>query len=990
MFADMSGSVAATYGSDPESATERVQPVLRAMVEAVTERGGIVDRFLGDGVFALFGATEAREDDAERAVAAGLAISVAVADLGLGATVGINTGPAYVGDVGADAHHEQTAMGTTVNLAARLQAQARAGEVLVAAGTRAAARGVFDFTPRPVTIKGIGEMTAYLACARVDGRRVRGFEGRTAAIVGRDAELAELERLIEGVASGRGGVACLVAEPGLGKSRLVAEVIADARGRGVAVREGRCSEATTAGFTAFADALRDWADPDALGIGIEALVASGAIDARDAHDLTEALSGLLGHSGVGGGIDPVTFRNRVHAALTSTIAALATNAPLLLVMEDLHWADPLSMDVLQGLLPSVTGRPLAVLCAFRPEPDHACSGLPELAAACAPDQTIVLRLRELSATDTSAMAQSLVGLAPEAFAALGLERAEGNPLFIEELIGAAVDHGVLVDEGGEWVVKSVPDGTATISPTLHGIVRGRVDRLPADLRRVVHAASVIGRVFPVDLLAQLLPGVDVAAALDQLEARGLVFQDRVAPRVEYAFKHVLVQEIVYDSILRREQEPLHLAVADAIESLYSDQLDEHADRLARHLERTSEHRRAFTSFVRAGARAQAQALPETALNWLAAALDRAERAGAGAAAVAEVKEREGDVLALDGNAESARDSYKDAVALADGDGLTEARLHRKIGSAWVLRHHFDAGLDEFHLAVARLDEFPETQRDEAWRGERFDVVLEEMMLNYWRNRPEEIARLVKECGSEIERYGTTQQRGGLLRAQLMQSYRETRYAVGEQHVAMARQYAALATSELDPGRQAFQIFSLGFTLLWHRDDDEAVSALTRSLRLARRGADVVTEARVLTYLAVAERFRGNVEPVRDWSDQARALSVRIGMIEYEGAAAGNHAWVARRDGDLESARERAVEALDLWLELTLVYAMQWIARFPAIAAEHALGNDGAAADHLAALAEPTQMALPEPVASLLAEAAAAPERDAIARLLRAAEAMGYA
>lgn len=987
LFADMSGSVAATFGSDPESATDRVQPILQAMVDAVTSRGGVVDRFLGDGLFALFGSTEAHEDDAERAIEAGLAICEAVALLDAGATVGINTGPAYLGAVGGGLHAEHTAMGTTINLAARIQAQTSPGEVLVGAPTRAAARGAFDFAARTISVKGVGDLTVYAASPSARGRRDRGFEGRTAAIIGRDAELASLERSVSEVSAGRGGVVCLVGEPGLGKSRLVAELVARAGTLGVRVLEGRCSESSTGAFAPIVDALREWADEHALTLAVDAMVEGGSVDARDADDLTDALALLLGLRAARES-DPTTHRNRMHAAAERAITATAATGPLALVMEDLHWSDPLSLDVLRSLFASTAVLPLLVVCVFRPEVDHGCARLPEVAAHHAPGRTTEVRLRELSASATATMVESLVGLTEGAAGRLGLDRAEGNPLFVEELVGAAVDAGVLVADGDGWRIAS-EEAHAPISATLHGIVQGRVDRLPADLRAVLHAASVIGRAFPVPLLQALLPpDLDVAAALDRLEVRGFVFQDRVIPEVEYSFKHVLVRETVYESILRRDREPLHLAVADAIEGLYADRLDDHADRLARHLDRTTAHGRAFRALVAAGVRAQHQALGEAALEWYDRAVARADRAGVGGPELVTLWERRADVLALAARADEVRASLKEALALAGDDHVTATRLHRKTAAAWVVQREYDAAVGEFATAASVLDRAPLEAPGRV--EERFDLAIEQMYFHYWRNEPDRIAALVAEVGDAITSSGDRRHRAGLLQAQLMQAYRMSRYVIDDDMLDMARRFAALADDETDHSRRGYQLFSLGFTLVWRRELGEAVDVLSRALRVAGRAGDAVTESRVLTYLTVSERCRGSVDEAAAWADLAFAAAVRTGMAEYEGAALGNQAWAALRRGDERGAEALALSSLEVLDSLQLLYGFQWIPRFPLVVLAQRAGDLAVALEHLRFLDSEHQQRLTPPFDVAVQEMVAAPSLGRLDDLVRDAERLGYA
>ncbi|HUF85425.1 MAG TPA: AAA family ATPase, partial [Acidimicrobiia bacterium] len=418
LFADMSGSVATFHRQDAESTTDQVNSVLAAMVGAVTEHGGTVDRFLGDGLLALFGAPEAHEDDPIRAVAAALELCQRVAATGAAATCGLNTGPVYVGRVGSAVHSESTVIGPGVNLAARLQGQADRGEVLLAAETARHCRGVFELAERTVQVKGIPEpVTAYAATRRAGeplARRVRGEHG--APTIGRDDELAALDRVMGELVGGRGGAVLVIGEAGLGKSRLVAETRQRAGGNAI-VLEGRCAELGASPFRPFADAIRGhlrWDPSTPIETRIADVARLGMLADPDDVVVALALRSLLGlgadDDASWAALPPPQRQREIFRAVRLLLRALTAEAPVLLVVEDVHWADPASVALTAELFSTVADVPLLVLCAYRPVRDHAAWTLSAEADSRCPDRVTRLALRELDSGDCQAIAHALLGV----------------------------------------------------------------------------------------------------------------------------------------------------------------------------------------------------------------------------------------------------------------------------------------------------------------------------------------------------------------------------------------------------------------------------------------------------------------------------------------------------------------------------------------------------------------------------------------------------
>lgn len=625
LFADMSDSVAHTRHLHPEDALTLINKLLRVIAEAIFAHGGRVDRFLGDGALGVFGVTQTHESDPERAILAALRIRNAARELGIDVTVGINTGDVYAGGVGSDEYQERTVMGPVVNLASRLQSQAAPGEILVGETTYRLASRAFRFTPRTVDVKGLPHsLVAYSVDGALPRPSSRPLGNRPAELVGRNKELTALLRAADAARSGHGQVVTLIGDPGVGKSRLIAELRhtlrIDTEDSDFAWLDGRCLEFSDAvGYWPFVDALHQWLDwhaedRDALRHArivkrLEELSQDGLLNSEQQQLLLAMLASLLsvriadGSSPAPGRVSRLPRHLTFHA-LRRLFVALAQRRPLVLALEDIHWADSLSMDFLSFLLDRIPSTPILLLCAYRPEQDHPCRDLGRLITRKCPRSSIELRPSELTGAESSQLAASLLGSGSlsEPVRELIRLKCHGNPLFIEEVVRSMVDSGTLYATPEGWQVVDSP-GSIQISESIQSVILSRVDRLPAELKQLLQYASVLGILFRPKLLEHL--GMDPEQLHDdlhQLSEAGLVVEQRSTPEELYAFKHALTWETIYETILRRTRKKLHAAAADALERVYSGHLEEHYAELARHYALAERHAQAAEYYIRAGER----------------------------------------------------------------------------------------------------------------------------------------------------------------------------------------------------------------------------------------------------------------------------------------------------------------------------------------------------------------------------------------------------
>ena len=628
IFADIVDSTLLTASMDPEDWTDIVNNTFKRMSEVIYRYEGTIARLMGDGILAFFGAPVAHEDDPERAVRCALDMIAAVEDVGkdlrrtrdiqFGIRAGVNTGPVVVGTVGSDLMYEYTAMGDAVNIASRMQSAARPGSVLVTETTFRFIAPLFDAVElEPLSVKGRSEpVVAFeiIGPKHAPGR-TRGLAGLGSEMVGRDKELATLDGLVAVVRAGRGRAACVIGAPGLGKTRLIGELRPRATGAGVVWAEGRCvSYGRSLPYHLVGRLVRSF-----IGVGPTADDAEtrGALDARigeflgaDAPSTILYLGHLLGLALTPEdlervtSIDPLFLQGRYAQSIRQVIRAATARAPLALVCDDVHWADSASIELLADLMALANELPILLLVACRPEQDAAGWRLVTMARELFGDMLAEIRLQPLSAEESSALIGNLLDVAsfPAHARDSILERAEGNPFFVEEIIRMLIDRGAVAPSAASWAATSAIDAVE-IPDNIQGLLLARIDRLADEPKRVLRVASVMGRRFSLPLLERIMAGegpTQIAPQVAALEAAGLVRIAALEPAIEYLFQHILIQEAAYGSLLKQERRRLHAAVADALEAMHPEHPPSLAPVLARHLDEAGEGARAIPYLLEAG------------------------------------------------------------------------------------------------------------------------------------------------------------------------------------------------------------------------------------------------------------------------------------------------------------------------------------------------------------------------------------------------------
>ena len=632
MFSDLVGSTALSARMDPEDLREVISAYQKCVAETVRRCGGFVAKYMGDGVLIYFGYPQAHEDDAERAVRAGLQLIAAVTALKspvlLQTRVGIATGLVVVGDlIGSGEAQERGIIGETPNLAARLQGVAEPNMVVIAEGTRRLLGNLFELEDLVAKdLKGIvGPVRAWAAlrASSAEGRFEALHTAGLTALVGREEELELLLRRWSRAKRGEGQVVLLSGEAGIGKSRLTASLMERLVSEPHTRLRYFCSPQHTdsalypvigqmeraAGFV-YDDTPQTKLDK------LDAVLADTSTRMEDAALFAEMLS--LPNDGRYPALDlePQQRRQKTLEALTAQVEALSRQNPLLMIFEDAHWTDPTSLETFGRAVDRVRSLPVLLIVTFRPEFEPAWIGRPYVTA---------LTINRLAPRDIEAMIDGVVGnkFIPTSVRHDIIERTDGIPLFVEEMTKAVLEAG---SEGGaERTVASIPSPTLSVPASLQASLMARLDRLgPA--KEVAQIGAAIGREFSYALLSAVAtkPEPELASALDRLIGAGLLFRQGVLPHASYLFKHALVRDAAYGTLLREPKRALHARIAEAIESYFPDIADSQPELAARHYTEAGLIEKAVYLWGKAGHRSLERSSLVEAIEQLTRALAQIE------------------------------------------------------------------------------------------------------------------------------------------------------------------------------------------------------------------------------------------------------------------------------------------------------------------------------------------------------------------------------
>jgi class 3 adenylate cyclase/tetratricopeptide (TPR) repeat protein len=717
LFADLKGSMELLADRDPEEARRLLDPVLEHMMEAVHRFEGTVNQVMGDGIMALFGAPLAHEDHAVRACYAALRMQESVKRYAEGARrehgvtvrirVGLNSGEVVVRAIGSDLHMDYTAVGQTTHLAARMEQLAEPGSILLSPATLELAEGYIAVKPLgPLPVKGLPApvevcelVGAGAARSRLHAAAARGMTH----FVGRDSEVDQLRQAVERAYTGHGQVVAVGGEPGVGKSRLCWEFTHSHRARGWRVLEAGCVPYGTATpYLPVIDLLKAYfrieGQDGTPAIREQVTETLRSLD-RALEPSLPALLWLLEvpvEDEMWERLDPSQRRQRTLDAVKQLLLRESRVQPLMLLVEDLHWIDAESQTFLDNLVESLPTARLVLLATYRPEYQHRWGSKTYYRQ---------LRIDPLAADSADDLLTSLLGT-EESLGSLKralVERTEGNPLFLEESVRALAETKVLVGDRGAY--QLVRDATAIQVPaTVQAILAARIDRLPAEDKRLLQTAAVIGKDVPFALLLAIadLAEEDLRRGLAHLQAAELLYETSLFPDLEHTFKHALTHEVAYGGLLQARRRELHARIVGAIETLHQERLGGEIERLAHHALRGELRDKAVHYLRQAGLKTAARSALPDARAWFEQALGVLEALPESPSTLEqafEIRLELRPVLNLLGEGRPLLDCLREAEALAER--LNDDRRRGRVCAFMVNVHSVRGELDEALVAGAR-------------------------------------------------------------------------------------------------------------------------------------------------------------------------------------------------------------------------------------------------------------------------------------------------
>jgi class 3 adenylate cyclase/tetratricopeptide (TPR) repeat protein len=635
LFADLKGSTELIRDLDPEAAQRLLDPALQHMMDAVHRYEGTVNQVLGDGIMALFGAPVAHEDHAVRACYAALAMQEAMRRYAeevrrthgvvVQIRVGLNSGDVVVRAIGNDLHMDYSAIGQTTHLAARMEQLATPGSILLTAATLRLVEGLVRVTALgPVPVKGLMEPVEVFELVEASAIRRRlqaaAMRGLT-RFVGRETELVALQQALARAEAGQGQVVALVGEAGVGKSRLVYELVHSHRTQGWLVLESASvSYGKATPYFPIIDLLKRYAhvedrdEPRTVRAKVTGHVLTLDEILQDTIPALLALLDVLPEDSPFLKLDPLQRRQRTLDALKRVLLRESQVQPLLLVFEDLHWIDTETQALLDSLVERLPTARLLLLVNYRPEYQHGWGSKTYYTQ---------LRLDPLPPVSAEEFLQALLGddlgLAP--LKQLLIARTQGNPFFLEESVRTLVETGVLAGARGTYRLAQ-PVESLQMPATVQAILAARIDRLPPEDKRLLQTAAVIGTEVPWPLLQAIADAPEEALhrGLGQLQATEFLYETSLFPEHAYTFKHALTHEVAYNSLLQERRRALHTRIVEAIAGLSADRLTEQVERLAHHALRGEVWDKALAYCRQAGAKAATRSAYREAVAYFEQAL----------------------------------------------------------------------------------------------------------------------------------------------------------------------------------------------------------------------------------------------------------------------------------------------------------------------------------------------------------------------------------
>jgi class 3 adenylate cyclase len=973
LFTDLVGSTEqrARVGDGAADALRREHDAI--VRRAAVTNGGEVIKGTGDGAMVVFAG-------ASDAIAAGAAVQQAVgrrnerAAEPISVRVGIS-----LGDL---AHEDGDLFGMAANEAARLCAHADSGEILVSELVRAVAgtRNSYRLTPRgTIELKGLPEsmVTWSVDWDRPAGQRRMQFpraltRADAMPFTGREAEVSQLATVFARVTSGEPGAIVLAGEPGIGKTRLASHGAQAAYDEGALVLYGRCDEQLGIPFQPFVEILTAYfehTDAPRLGRYPEELARISPSVAARAGTLPPALRA-----------DPASEQHRLFDAVRSWVQAIADDQPLVLIVDDVHWATAPTLLMLLHLLKSGDAGRLLLLATMRDTEVPARDTAPLLREVSLLPVVTTLALGGLDERSVGDLVDAELRVVDDrraAIAATIASRTAGNPFFIGEVLRDVRDAGAdalaapaELDSGG-----LLPSGAVRA-------VEYRVARLDEEAQGVLITAAVVGLEFRVDVVA-LLSGQAVDVTLGHLRrALSAKLVHEVGLDL-FGFSHALVQSALEQRLTTSERMRMHRRVAEALAELDPNAVAATAFHWCA-AGPCGDAEQVVDAVIRAARDALRRSAAQEAIEWYR----RGEMAvgETSRAALVRLQIAAGGELSRAGRQHEAAVYLRAALEAPEIDQLTRAQLLRQLGCDLRVDRSYSDAATTFTQASDALGGV--AGRDQVWWTEWLQTQLDLMEMYYWTNEPQEMAKIEALLSDGLRQHGLASQRAAFAKNAGMRRLRERRYVIDDDVERLMDEAVHLSSDGDDPGH-AFHLFNRGFVALWRHDLGDAEWYMQAGLERAESTGDAVVAARCWTYLAVAARFGGDVDALRVRLARALELANICALPEYVAAAHGNRAWILLRDDRPREAEDAALEAIALWREIPIVYAFQWQAWFPLLRLAADRRDVGLARGCIDAMLDAAQQQLPSDIDDDLRRAVRSDDPD-LGPLVRRGVEYGYA
>ena len=912
LFADLCDYTGLSNQLDDESLYELIQTYINMLAEKVYQHEGMVDKITGDGLMALFGAPIALENPAERAVRAAIEMQNGLETLNqelekrLGEKLqmhwGLNRGSVIVGGIGSDLLIDYTAIGDSVNLARRLQEAASPDTILVSESVYQTTQAIIDYQSVPgLELKGYQDkITGYkVKGVKEKPELVRGIQGLHAPLVGREVELhqliASLKVMLE---TGRGQFVTLVGEAGIGKSRLTQEFKSRLDGNRVFFLEGQSlTYRKSVSYWIFLEVLRNYlgvhpgAQPAELQSELFTRVSSLLGDESSrVLPLFEKLLNLEPSDPVGAQrlnyLGAEQLRNQSFIAIRNLLLAIADQGPLVLILEDLHWADETSLDLLSFLLEAIDERSIMVLAITRPVSTGKLAKVLDDAQQQLGENSKSIHLASLSEEHSQQLLRSLLGMPdiPDQIRFQVTNRASGVPFYIEETLRMLIDKQILFEEAGTWIVDAEVDLNLEVPDNLQDLILARFDRLTSVQRNLLQTASVIGREFNLPLLKKVLDYSDeqrLKQILSSLEEKAFILPAAEQTSQSYLFRHVLTSDAVYQTMLRRDRNKLHGLVAESIEQVYEGQLENQVEVLAGHYLRSEYLDKALHYMILAGRKSAREYANQQAQQYFLQARTLLDQVEYSPGQAWQVWIGLGDVQVFIGEYDQARSSYREIIQsnLVEEEDISEFGLHevyRKIATTYERQGEFERALEQLAIAgehlQAQVNSTPvanaQILNDRGW------------ILFLKGNFPEARSNLqfaleLVAGSEELSVVASINNRLGAV------SYQMREYKRAAQYV---RESLALRKILGDLSGEARLYNNLGLLGLMSGDLLDAEQDFYQSITLLEKVGDTEGIALANINLGLVKFDLGDYDPARNHFEKAILVSQKIGHRFYLGLA----------------------------------------------------------------------------------------------------------